>query len=289
MRLRRSSLIVFVLVGLMSVPTAGAVAPPRRRMAQPSSKTFAPNNAKGVVADNFELVGHTDLGATDINAEVWVHENFAYVGTWLDPCERDDDGRGIKVIDVSDPANPTMTGRLAAIPGTFAQDVVVRAVSTPSFTGDLLATGFQDCADRRPQDEAKYGVDLWNVTDPATPVHLAHLPISAGGDVDGVHELDMVQRGQNVYVLATTPFQEFEDAVDPNGDFWIVDVTNPRQPAIAGEWGAGQEGLSPGDSYGQGSFGSMFGHSARASADGKTAYVSYWDLGVVTLDISDPT
>lgn len=112
------------------------------------------------MAENFELVGHTDLGATDINGDVWVHEGFAYVGTWGDPCN----GLGMKVIDVSDPANPRMTGRVAGIRGTSAEDVVVRSVSTPSFTGDLLATGIQDCADRRPQDEPTYGVDLWNVT-----------------------------------------------------------------------------------------------------------------------------
>ena len=33
----------------------------------------------------------------------------------------------------------------------------------------------------------------------------------------------------------------------------------------------------------------MFGHSARASEDGMKAYVSYWDLGVLTFDISDPS
>ena len=32
----------------------------------------------------------------------------------------------------------------------------------------------------------------------------------------------------------------------------------------------------------------MFAHSARASEDGMKAYVSYWDLGVLTFDISDP-
>lgn len=36
-----------------------------------------------------------------------------------------------------------------------------------------------------------------------------------------------------------------------------------------------------------GSFGARFDHGARASAGGKKAYVSYWDLGVLTLDISD--
>lgn len=292
MHLRLTSLIaVCLLVGLMGVPGVGAATPSRLPTAVPSAKTpegamsralgraDAPNSAQGVVADNFELVGHTDLGATDINGDVWVHEDFAYVGTSDEPCN----GLGIKVIDVSDPANPTMTGRVAGIRGTSAEDVVVRRVSTPSFTGDLLAAGIQRCG-KSPLDDAGFGVDLWDVTNPLRPVHLRHVGISVD---NGVHELDMVQRGRKAYVLATTPFDEWDDPIAPA--FWVVDVTTPLKAAIVGEWGAAKEGLSPGTFFGQGNFAAMFGHSARASADGRTAYVSYWDLGVVALDISDPT
>ncbi|HEU5448083.1 MAG TPA: hypothetical protein VFW57_03640, partial [Acidimicrobiia bacterium] len=63
---------------------------------------------------------------------------------------------------------------------------------------------------------------------------------------------------------------------------------NPRLPVQVAEWGAGAAGLSRGPSWGLGTFSAMLGHSARASADGTRAYVSYWDLGVLTFDISDP-
>jgi len=75
----------------------------------------------------------------------------------------------------------------------------------------------------------------------------------------------------------------------PGGDFRIVDVTDPRNPVQVGQWGASAHGLAPGPFYGQGSFGASFDHSARVSADGMKAYVSYWDLGVLTLDISNVT
>ncbi len=75
----------------------------------------------------------------------------------------------------------------------------------------------------------------------------------------------------------------------PGGDFRIVDVTDPSHPVQVGQWGANAHGLCPGPFYGLGSFGACFGHSARASADGTKAYVSYWDLGVLTLDIRDVT
>ncbi len=291
----RGLFVILVLLALSSAVPAGAAGPPRRaarvgsakpldQMARAVTNGSAPGPPQGVVAENFELVGHTDLGATDINGNLWVHGDFAYVGTYADPCN----GLGVKVIDVSDPTEPTMIGRVAGAPGTHTDMVVVRHVSTPSFTGDLLAAGIQDCIDDPPADEPTFGLDLWDVSEPATPVHLGQIPISTGGDADGVHELDMVQRGQNVYVLATVPWEEWVDPVEMDADFYVIDVTDPAQPAIVGDWGAGQQGLSPSPAYGQGSFGAMFGHSARASADGQTAYVSYWDLGVVTLDISDP-
>jgi hypothetical protein len=235
------------------------------------------------VLDDFTIVGHDDLGASDITGDVWVHEDTAYLGTWAEPCN----GLGVKVVDVSDPADPVMLGRVAGIPGTSAEDVVVRSVSTASFTGDLLVTGIQRCDfEDTSLDDDTFGVDIWDVSNPANPVHFTHFGLNTGGG--GVHELDLFQRGPNVYALLATPFSEWFDPSE-DGDFWIVDLTNPANPAIVGEWGAGQEGLTPGPFYGQGSFGASFAHSARASANGTEAFVSYWDLGVVTLDISDVT
>ncbi|HET8526246.1 MAG TPA: hypothetical protein VFM81_06360 [Actinomycetota bacterium] len=235
------------------------------------------------VLDDFSIVGHNDLGATDITGDVWVHKGTAYLGTWAEPCN----GLGVKVVRVTDPANPTMLGRVAGIPGTSAEDVVVRDVHTSSFNGDLLVAGIQRCDFDDPElDDDTFGVDIWNVSNPASPVHFTHFGVNIGGG--GVHELDLFQRGPNVYALLATPFSEWFDP-SGDGDFWIVDLTNPASPAIVGEWGAGQEGLSRGPFFGQGSFGASFAHSARASANGMQAFVSYWDLGVVTLDISDVT
>jgi hypothetical protein len=232
--------------------------------------------------NNFTVLGHTDLGAVDTNGDVWVKGNFAYVGTWAVPCS----GLGVKVVDVSDLKNPTLVTRFAARPGTSAEDVVVRRVSTPFFTGDVAAVGIQRCGDDPALDAEQFGFELWNVSDPRNPVKLGELGIATGGG--GVHELDLLVRGGHVYALLATPFTEWFDPMG-GGDFRIADVTNPRAPVQVGQWGAGANGFSPGPFFGIGSFGAMFGHSARASADGTKAYVSYWDLGVLTLDITDVT
>jgi hypothetical protein len=85
----------------------------QRRLAASVGAQTASN---GVVADNFEVLGHHDLGMTDTNADVWVHGEFAYVGTWAFPCT----GRGVKIVDVSDVTNPQLVGTLAAREGTSA-------------------------------------------------------------------------------------------------------------------------------------------------------------------------
>ncbi|HYM64172.1 MAG TPA: PA domain-containing protein [Gaiellaceae bacterium] len=235
-----------------------------------------------LVLRNFELLGQHDLGTQDTNGDVWVHGDFAYVGTWSDPCT----GRGVKIIDVSDLNAPSLIGTLAARPGTSAEDVVVRHVDTPSFTGDLLATGIQRCGEDPALDGQEFGVEFWDVTDPTQPVKLAELGIAHGEG--GVHELDLFQRGDHVYALLAVPFAEWFDPV-PGGDVRIVDASNPRVPVQVGEWGAGAHELSPGPFFGQGSFGASYGHSVRASGNGTSAYVSYWDLGVLTLNIRDVT
>jgi len=156
------------------------------------------------ITNNFTVIGHTDLGASDTNGDVWVHGNFAYVGTWGDPCN----GLGVKIIDVTNPANPVMLPtRVGGIAGTSAEDVVVRSVSTALFIGDLLAVGIQRCGGDPALDDDEFGVDFWNVTNPAVPVHLSFLGLTHGGG--GVHELDLFQRGSNVYALLATPGSDF--------------------------------------------------------------------------------
>ncbi len=289
------------LVAVITVTTSLAVplgAAPRRRPAhvlryraaselllerfrRETSRAAVRSMSVGPMLEGFSLVGHADLGGADVNGDVWVHGDHAYVGTWADPC----DGLGVKVIDVSDPSNPVMIGRVAGIPGTSAEDVAVRTVSTPWFRGDLLATGIQRCDYMTSElDDDAFGVDLWDVTDPSDPVHLAHLGLTTGGG--GVHELDLIDRGTSAYVIATTPWSEW---FDPSGagDVRIVDVSDPTSPVEVADLGAGEQGLSPGPFSGLGSFGATFAHSARFSPDGRLAYVSYWDLGVVTLDLTD--
>jgi hypothetical protein len=237
-----------------------------------------------------------------LHGDVWAHGNFAYVGTWSGPCP----GTGVKIIDVSNVASPRLVATAAGYPNTSAEDMSVRSVRTSSFTGDLLAVGLQDCG-LEGLAPGLTGVDLWNVTNPNAPAHFGFFDTGAGG----THEISLTSQasggGERVFALAAVPFSEIFSG-GAVGDFQLVEVTDPRHPFRTDDWGAGKDGGLP---FGiadpslpapfnctlpagqapacRGHFPAVFGHSTSPSADGLTAYVAYWDIGAVIIDISNPS
>jgi len=243
-----------------------------------------------------------------LNADVWAHGNFAYVGTWSGTCP----GTGVKIIDVSNAANPHQVATAAGYANTSAEDMQAISLHTAFFSGDLLGVGLQDCGlpDQAP---GLTGLDLWNVTDPTDPTHLGFYDVGPSG---GVHELSLTKRtigGQErAFALAAVPFAEVISTAftnTPRGDFQLIEVTDPQHPTLADDWGAGKDGGLP---YGatffgdlgapfdctpppgqaplcRGHFAAVFNHSATPSTDGMTAYLAYWDAGAILLEMSDPS
>ena len=116
-----------------------------------------------------------------------------------------------------------------------------------------------------------------------------------------MHELDLVVRPDGVALaLGSTPFSDFNWLYfggRRSGEVQIVDISDPADPRRLSRWSliADSDILSlGGDPFessfqGMGSFATAYAHSVRAADDGDTVYVSYWDAGVVKLDISDPS
>ena len=209
------------------------------------------------------------------NADVWGHEGFAYVGS-----AGSSSGAGVAIVDLSRPTKPRLVGRVAKIAGTTQEDVAVARLATPSFRGNLLVVGIQA---RTAAVAAPRGLDLWDVTDPRRPLHLAFLASGPGqsGVARGVHELHVFQRGARAFVAGMVPESEERDGT---GDFRLIEVTDPRKPVQLADWGAFKDGGLPLD-------GSPFpwGHSVTVDGAGTTAILSLWDAGNVFLDISEPS
>jgi hypothetical protein len=90
-----------------------------------------------------------------------------------------------------------------------------------------------------------------------------------------VHELYLLQQGERVIALLA----------QLDAGLRILDATDPTQPRLLATWRMQRDlNIDPG----LGVWPSCFDHSVSASADGRTAYLAYWDGGAVILDISDP-
>jgi hypothetical protein len=258
--------------------------PKRVAIAQSGRAASAP------VADNFRVLGHSNLGGGVPNGDVWFFNHggsvgkFAYVGTWSAQCT----GQGAKIIDVNNPRQPRWEGYVGARKGSSNEDVVVRRIGNR----DVLGIGVQFCG-RGGSD----GLALFDVTDPRNPSELSFLPTPSG-----VHELDMVVRpGGQALALLATPFTEFSDTyfgTDFGGEFRIVDISDPTNPQPLADWGiiadsnlliqGGNDEVSSSFQGLPGFFAAHYAHSVRAADAGMTAYVSYWDGGILKFDMSDP-
>ena len=77
--------VVPVVCALVAVQVASAWNPALEKREAMMAMKGGPASGKGIVK-NFRVLGNNDLGMTDVNGDVWVHGNFAYVGTWAIPA-----------------------------------------------------------------------------------------------------------------------------------------------------------------------------------------------------------
>jgi hypothetical protein len=250
----------------------------------------APSVSQAAVTRNFRVLGHIALPSDEVHADVALFDYggemgvHAFVGSWSGRCA----GTGVKIVDASDPADPGLVSIAGSHPGESHEDMDILRIGSRV----VMGVGVQVCG-----DEGRAGLQLIDVTDPSDPQDLSFFATPAGG----VHELDLVARpdGQ-VLALIAVPFVEFENTylgANAGGEFRIVDISDPQNPAELADWGviadsslpipAGNDEFSS-SFQGLGFFAAAYAHSARAADDGMTAYVSYWDASVLKFDISDP-
>jgi hypothetical protein len=254
-------------------------------------------------AHNMVAVGHDDLGGRGYNADVWLHEQHAYVGSWgfsdwaSGSKERFCPNDGVAVVNTTDPARPRRVATLVSPPATSAEDVVVFQARHGLLAGrDIAVVGIQVCGGDRTDTSIVRGLQVFDVTDPARPAEIGFL--GTGCCARGLHELEVQHRSdlRRTFVYASVPASEYSEPGSPSGrrdrlgrgDFRLIDVTNPRLPFEVSNWGVHRNANGPlGPGLGCDPD-AEYGHSAEPSADGKLAFVSYWDSGFVALDVTDP-
>ncbi len=287
---------------------AGQLQGPAERVVADSLADHDATHGSDIVSDGpmtkkskaLDVVGRgvrNDVGAT---TDVWVHDGYAYTGTFNAPCGGDPEA-GIWVWDVKNPNKVEFVTIIESPVGSRTNDVRVASMNS----GDILVHSNESC------DGGPGGFEIYDVSDPANPELLASVQTddvnaflrdNFGYTDFGVHNLWLFTRGDRDYVAATVE-SEF-------GNFQIFDITDPTAPELVGWWGAEELRLAelgldvdPADitdfdlileldAYlfdGFGASQNRFLHDVTITEDGTQAYLANWDAGLVLLDISDPT
>ncbi len=273
---------------------------------------------------HLEEVGFHALGNKGFNTDIipWVSQEggvFAATGTWgsvlgalsgptANDCPSQDDitgeRSGVHIVDFTDPGNPVVAARLRTVPGAQNNDPKVARLPTTGGETDLLVHSLEPCGVEgalhqipgSPLIDAlsllfgtveldQTGFQVYDVDDPYNPVKLGAW--NNGGI--GTHNLWLFRQSDRAFVAAVfnkVDFLGLEESDLIVGILQIVEITDPDSPTLVGEWRLSHAGL---DCPARGNDSAhCFLHDVTVSKDGTTAYLSYWDAGLILLDISDP-
>lgn len=235
----------------------------------------------------FEVVGRADP-RDPYPADVWGHGGYAYLSSHKgrEVCP----ASGVRIYSLANPRKPVLVSRFAdaqstpELRRTWTEKTIVKRVATPAFTGTLAVTSVQAC---RPDSGDFQGFALYDVTRPARPRQLALVRTEPRGS----HEIWLHAVGGRAYVYTAIIASEIRSSRNGrpgDADFRIYDVSQPGQPRQVGEWGAWKTLGIPPFRNPSDRLNGNFVHSVITNAAGTRAFLSYWNLGTVILDIRDP-
>ncbi len=268
-----------------------------------------------------EFVGGHPLHGEGMNTDIWTQVTddgrlFAYAGTWGTPIgaegcpsETDDPSdpqrSGVKIVDATDPTAPEMVAVVGHTPGSQSNDIKVERLSTDAHDGHVMVHSLEPCgamglaaqltgAPFTDVPVPQTGFEIYDVGDPADPQPLG--TFNNGGI--GTHNLYVYQQGDRAFVAAV--FNEVSDAWPGTvrGVQQFVEITDPTDPTLVAEWSLEDAVDETGRELDElcqprgvdSTF--CFLHDVWVEHDPATdrwiAYLSYWDAGLVLLDVSDP-
>ena len=251
----------------------------------------AQSESRGPKAPRFEVLAHVEPGDGATTADVFARDGYAYLSSWRGTCT----SKGVRVYDMRNPRRPVKVSSFAdaqvepEVAGSWSEKTIVQRVSTGAFVGTLAVTSFQSC-----RAGGFQGFGLYDVTVPEHPRRLS----LQRTDPRGSHEIWLQPARGRAYVYTAINYSEQTSGADYDPktgnvtipgkpDFRIFDVSDPGRPAEVGSWGAWVKlGVHP--TAGRGFFKRNFVHSVIGNAKGTRAYLSYWDLGTVILDVTRP-
>ncbi|MPZ59841.1 MAG: hypothetical protein GEU93_00820 [Propionibacteriales bacterium] len=211
---------------------------------------------------NLRLVGHCDLDGAGDGMHINLHRGYAFFSHM--------GNTGTSIVDVRDPEDPRLVGRIPAPPNTHSHKVQI-VDDVLLVNRERLPPGLGGSAVR----PWAAGLSVYDVGDPRNPREIGYW--ACGGK--GVHRMTYWS-APYAYVAG--------GASDVDDQFlMVVDFSDPARPVEVGRWW--YEGMHQGERASR-SWGDdrtvKFHHGIPR---GDRLYGGMWDAGLVILDISDPT
>jgi hypothetical protein len=239
--------------------------------------TAAVTNAGTQRPTTFHVLAHVEAKG-GYSADVVGERHYAYLSSrkGAEDCP----AQGVRVYDLASPRHPRRVSVFARIPGTWTEKTIVRRVHTSGFDGVLAVVSVQACSN------GFGGFVVEDVTHPEHPQQLARVRTEPRGS----HEIWLAAARGHAWVYTAEAATEFALARESFG-FHIYDVSQPSAPAEVGGWSACRDlndctQLQPPP---DGRDHRHLVHSVITNAAATRAYLSYWQLGTVILDISNPS
>jgi hypothetical protein len=209
---------------------------------------------------NMRLLGHCDLGGMGDGMHVALKGAYAFCGHMADG--------GTSIVDIRDPDDPRLVGRIPAPANTHSHKVEI--------VGNTMLVNRERLPDRLGGDYSRSwtaGVSFYDVEDPAKPREIGFW--SSGGI--GVHRMTY---WEEPYAYVTAGASDFSEQL-----LVILDCSDPSKPVEVGRWWYPGMYRSEPRTWGADRIVKLH----HALPRGNRLYAGMWDLGVVILDISDPT
>ncbi|MBO0874824.1 MAG: hypothetical protein J2P19_15665 [Pseudonocardia sp.] len=210
---------------------------------------------------NVTAVGHTDLNGHGDCMHVNVQGNYAYV------AHMGGDRVGTSVVDVSDPARPRVVTQVETPAGTHSHKVQV--------VDDIMVVNHERNPAEPNATEWSAGLKFFDISDPSRPKEIGFFPTPG----KGTHRMTYLEPP---YIYLSGSDHGYSDQF-----LIIVDAGDPSRPVEVGRWWLPGMRIGAGEVPGWPRRRRYAHHHANVRGD--RAYATWWDAGLVILDIADPS
>lgn len=223
-------------------------------------------------AHNLKLVGWSDLGGSGDAMHVNIKDGFAFVAHM--------GATGTSILDVRDPRDPRLVGRIPVPLGDNTRSHKVQIV------GDTLLINRERKHERTGGGRGRpwvAGISTYDVSNPLEPRQLGFW--SAGGR--GVHRMTYWEEPYCYASAGSSMFDRGMSSRDGREILAIIDMSDPAAPVEVARW------WLPGMRHDEGHL-RTWGDDKIVKLHhgiprGDRLYCGWWDAGLVILDISDRT